>query len=56
MSAVEQIKKTGKVTRGQLGAVVQEIDGLKAQAMGLPDSRGAPSTRSCRTRLQPGPG
>jgi serine protease Do len=41
MSAVEQIKKTGKVTRGQLGAVVQEIDGLKAQAMGLPDSRGA---------------
>ncbi|WP_343651046.1 DegQ family serine endoprotease [Stenotrophomonas sp.] len=41
MSAVEQIKKTGKVTRGQLGAVVQEVDGPKAQAMGLPDSRGA---------------
>ncbi|WMJ70092.1 DegQ family serine endoprotease [Stenotrophomonas sp. 24(2023)] len=41
MSAVEQIKKTGKVTRGQLGAVVQEIDAMKAQGLGLPDSRGA---------------
>ncbi|KAF1016018.1 MAG: Periplasmic pH-dependent serine endoprotease DegQ [Stenotrophomonas maltophilia] len=41
MSAVEQIKKTGKVTRGQLGAVVQPIDALKAQGLGLPDSRGA---------------
>ena len=41
MSAVEQIKKSGKVTRGQLGAVVEPIDSLKAQGLGLPDSRGA---------------
>jgi len=41
MSAVEQIKKSGKVTRGQLGAVVEPIDALKAQGLGLPDSRGA---------------
>lgn len=41
MSAVEQIKKTGKVSRGQLGVVVQPIDALKAQALGMPDSRGA---------------
>ena len=41
MSAVEQIKKSGRVTRGQLGAVVEQIDSLKAQGLGLPDSRGA---------------
>lgn len=41
MGAVEQIKKTGRVSRGQLGAVVQPIDSLNAQALGLPDSRGA---------------
>lgn len=41
MNAVEQIKKSGKVTRGQLGAVVEPIDSLKAQGLGLPDSRGA---------------
>ena len=41
MNAVEQIKKTGKVSRGQLGTVVQPIDALKAQALKLPDSRGA---------------
>ncbi|WP_256775839.1 MULTISPECIES: DegQ family serine endoprotease [unclassified Stenotrophomonas] len=41
MGAVEQIKKTGRVTRGQLGAAVGPIDGLKAQGLGLSDSRGA---------------
>ncbi|KRG86177.1 peptidase S1 [Stenotrophomonas daejeonensis] len=41
MNAVEQIKKSGKVSRGQLGVVVQPIDALKAQALGMPDSRGA---------------
>ncbi|KAG1591464.1 hypothetical protein G6F46_014565 [Rhizopus delemar] len=41
MSAVEQIKKSGKVTRGQLGAVVEPIDTLKAQGLGQPDSRAA---------------
>lgn len=41
MGAVEQIKTSGRVSRGQLGAVVEPIDGLKAQGLGLPDSRGA---------------
>ncbi len=41
MGAVEQIKKSGRVTRGQLGAVVEPIDGLKAEGLGLPDNRGA---------------
>ncbi|PPU93521.1 DegQ family serine endoprotease [Xanthomonas albilineans] len=41
MSAVEQIKKTGKVTRAQLGVMVGPIDALKAQGLGLPDTRGA---------------
>ncbi|NCT88017.1 DegQ family serine endoprotease [Stenotrophomonas acidaminiphila] len=41
MSAVEQIKKTGKVSRGQLGVVVEPLDSLKAQGLGMPDSRGA---------------
>jgi len=41
MGAVEQIKKTGRVSRGQLGAVVQPMDSLNAEALGLPDSRGA---------------
>jgi len=41
MSAVEQIKKTGRVSRGQLGAVVQPLDSLNSQALKLPDSRGA---------------
>lgn len=41
MNAVDQIKKTGRVTRGQLGTVVEPIDSLKAQGLGLPDSEGA---------------
>jgi serine protease Do len=41
MGAVEQIKKTGKVSRGQLGVVVQQVSALEAQSLGLSDSRGA---------------
>ena len=41
MNAVEQIRKTGKVSRGQLGVVVQPVDALNAQSLKLPDSRGA---------------
>lgn len=41
VGAAEQIKATGHVTRGQLGVAVGEIDSLKAQGLGLPDSRGA---------------
>jgi len=41
MNAAEQFKTTGRVSRGQLGAVVEGIDNLKAQGLGLPDNRGA---------------
>lgn len=41
MSAVEQIKKTGKVSRGQLGVMVGEVTAEIAQGFKLPDSRGA---------------
>ena len=41
MGAVEQIKKTGRVSRGQLGAIVGAITGDVAQGFNLPDSRGA---------------
>ncbi len=41
MNAVQQLKATGKVTRGQLGVQIQPITRDNAQAMGLPDNRGA---------------
>ena len=41
MNAVQQLKATGKVTRGQLGVVIQAFDRDDAKAMGLPDTRGA---------------
>jgi serine protease Do len=43
MSAVQQLKATGKVTRGQLGVQLQNgpIDRDQAKAMGLADTRGA---------------
>jgi len=41
MNAVEQFKTIGRVSRGQLGAVVEEIDNLKSQGLKLPDNRGA---------------
>lgn len=41
MSAVEQIKETGKVSRGLLGVNIQEVSKVAAEAIGLPDSRGA---------------
>lgn len=41
MGAVEQIKKNGRVSRGQLGAIVGAITGDVAQGFNLPDSRGA---------------
>ncbi|CAD7719645.1 Periplasmic pH-dependent serine endoprotease DegQ [Xanthomonas hydrangeae] len=40
-SAAEQIKSTGHVSRGMLGVAVGPIDSLKAQGLGLPDTRGA---------------
>lgn len=41
MSAVEQLKKTGKVSRGQLGVQVGAITADSAKGFGLPDTRGA---------------
>lgn len=41
MNAVEQIKKTGKVSRGQLGVMVGEVTADIARGFKLPDSRGA---------------
>ena len=41
MSAVEQLKKTGKVSRGQLGVQVTEVSSDAAKGFGLPDTRGA---------------
>jgi serine protease Do len=41
MNAVQQLKATGKVTRGQLGVQIQAMDRDVAKAMGLPDASGA---------------
>jgi len=41
MSAAEQLRSTGKVSRGQLGVQVQAISSETAKGLGLPDSSGA---------------
>jgi serine protease Do len=41
MSAAEQLRSTGKVSRGLLGVVVQAIDAEAARGFDLPDTRGA---------------
>ena len=41
MNAVDQIKKTGKVSRGQLGVMVGAINADAAEGLKLPDGRGA---------------
>ena len=41
MNAVQQLKATGKVTRGQLGVQIQGMDRDAAGALGLPDANGA---------------
>jgi serine protease Do len=41
MNAAEQIKKTGRVSRGQLGVIVGQITSDIAQGFNLPDTRGA---------------
>jgi len=41
MNSAEQLRASGKVSRGQLGVVVQVLDSKGAQALGLPDSNGA---------------
>ena len=60
MGAVEQIKKNGRVSRGQLGAIVGAITGDVAQGFNLPDSRGAlvnelvPGSAAARSGLEVG--
>ena len=41
MNAVQQLKATGKVTRGQLGIEMQPMGRDEARALKLPDDRGA---------------
>jgi serine protease Do len=41
MGAVEQLKSTGKVSRGQLGVQVGQLDAEKAKGLKAPDTRGA---------------
>src|SRR4051812_18815568 len=41
MSAVKQLKATGRVSRGQIGVSVESITADKARGLDLPDSRGA---------------
>ena len=49
MGAVEQIKATGKVSRGMLGVNIQPLTTESAKAIGLPDNAGA-----MVTSIQPG--
>ena len=41
MGAAEQLKKTGRVERGQIGVQVQPVTADSAKAFALPDTRGA---------------
>ncbi|WP_372012864.1 DegQ family serine endoprotease [Pseudoxanthomonas sp. 10H] len=41
MGAVEQIKKSGRVSRGMLGVQIQGLDATRARAMGLDTNDGA---------------
>ena len=41
MNAVEQIKSTGRVSRGMIGVQIQNVDREQAKALGLPRSGGA---------------
>ncbi len=41
MNVAQQIRTTGKVSRGQIGVAVQELDLEKAKELGLNDARGA---------------
>ncbi|WP_254200514.1 DegQ family serine endoprotease [Lysobacter sp. MMG2] len=41
MSAAEQLRSTGKVSRGQLGVQVQQLTAELAKSAGLPDGNGA---------------
>mgnify|MGYP003295974256 CR=1 FL=1 len=60
MSAVKQLKATGRVSRGQIGVNVQPIGADDARGLGLPDTRGAlvanvaPGSAAEKAGLEPG--
>lgn len=60
MSAVEQLKSTGKVSRAMLGVSMQNIGPDEVRALGLPDANGAlvvtvePSSGAARAGIVPG--
>jgi serine protease Do len=60
MSAVKQLKATGRVSRGQIGVNVQQIGADDARGLGLPDTRGAlianiaPGSAAEKAGLEPG--
>jgi len=60
MSAVKQLKATGKVSRGQIGVNVQQIGADDARGLKLPDTRGAlivnvaPGSAAEKAGLEPG--
>jgi serine protease Do len=41
MNAVQQLKTSGRVSRGQIGVQVQQIDSETARGLNMPDTRGA---------------
>lgn len=59
-SVVEQLKESGRVERGWLGVVMQPVDAALAEALQLPDSKGAligavePEGPAAKAGLQPG--
>ena len=59
MNAVDQLKRTGKVSRGQLGVQVQAISAEDARGLGLPDASGAlvavvaPGSAAARAGIEP---
>jgi serine protease Do len=59
-NVVEQLKTTGRVERGWLGVVMQPVDSALAEALQLPDSKGAligavePEGPAAKAGLQPG--
>ncbi|WP_223621691.1 Do family serine endopeptidase [Lysobacter sp. ESA13C] len=60
MNSAEQLRATGKVSRGQLGVVVQVLTNEGAKGFGLPDSNGAlvsqvlPGGPADKAGIQPG--
>jgi serine protease Do len=60
MNVAQQIRTTGKVSRGQIGVVVGQIDADAVKGFGLPDTRGAlvndvrPGSPAEKAGIEPG--